>query len=183
MMERIRRPLRAAAVAVAAVLAGRQAPAAAQVQRIERPATEVTRVAPIAQAAPRSRCYTTSVPGSVSLRQNAAPGAGLNPGWLAALQFPRGHYVVFASATFSRNDPAGANTVAVICRLEGLDRTYTVEFNIHPTPYQPDPSVTIPFNVAGTGTEVHLKCDGNATEVSASNIVLNAIAVDELHQQ
>jgi len=182
MMERIRQPLLAAAAALATVLAGRQAPAAAQVQRIERPSTEVTRVAPIAQAAPRSRGYTTSVPGSVSLRQNAAPGAGLNPAWLAALQFPRGHYVVFASATFTRAD-AATNTVAVICRLEGLDRAYTVEFNIHPTQYQPDPSVTIPFNVAGTGTEVHLKCGGNATEVSASNIVLNAIAVDELHQQ
>jgi hypothetical protein len=183
MMERTSRPLFAVAIALAAALAARPGAAAAQVQRVERPATEATRIAPLAQAGPRSRAYTTSVPGVVSLTQNAAAGAGMNPGWLAALQFPRGQYVVFGSATFGRSDAEAGHTVAVSCQLEGLDRTYTVEFNIHPTQYQPDPSVTIPFNVAGTGAEVHLKCGGNATEVSASNIVLSAIAVDELHRQ
>jgi hypothetical protein len=130
------------------------------------------------------RGYTLHRPGALGLKaaSAAAPAGGLQLGWLAVLDLPDGAYVVSASATFSRRDHDQNNgTVRVFCTLGGLDRTVTVQFFIHPPELEPDPAVVVPFDVAGRGRSVFLKCPwGGPVEIYAENITINAVAVDEL---
>lgn len=127
--------------------------------------------------------YSSHRPQEVSLGElTTGTGDGFNPGWLAGMQLPAGYYVVSGSATFVRRDyNSGNGTARVECSITGLDRTAQVEFKLHPAEHEPDPSITIPFNVAGRGSGVYLKCPwGGPWKMYARDLSLNAIRVDQL---
>jgi hypothetical protein len=115
---------------------------------------------------------------------DAAPRAGINPEWLAVLDVPAGKYIANASAMFSRRDfhpepEKMAGTMRIFCWLEGLGEPQRVMFFIHPPSLEPDPTVVIPFQAAGAGSRVALRCQ-RPDAVFVENIRISAIRVDGL---
>lgn len=119
-------------------------------------------------------------------------GAGLNPGWIARLDLPNGKYVVSASVRFTRDSPNSRlpfdegtpppDTAGAECELGGLDQTATADFYIEAAyTSAAKPSVTIPFDTAGTSTGggVYLRCTPSG-QVSASHIAITAVKVADL---
>lgn len=129
--------------------------------------------------------FSTHVVGPIGIKETNTPqsGEGMRTNWLAVLDFDApGNYVVSASATFWRRDYPNNVTARIHCTLGGLDQQGRVEFFVHPAVLEPDPGVTIPFNVAGKGARVFLTAVWNGDfEVYVRDIYINAIKVDQLN--
>jgi hypothetical protein len=177
-MPNARRAALAAALVTAASLPGAR-PAHAQVRPIPGAAPRAAAVSPAPEAEPKVRAWSYNR----AEKQTVNPPGNAGDVTFASLRLPRGSYVVNASATFFRDDHDTDHGVSRLqCTLGGLDHEQSTTVFISQPREAEITTVVVPFNVAGTGTEVHLACflPGRGWTVEVGDIVLNAVAVDEL---